>query len=85
VDLLVHRVPPGVDEAAKIKAEFLSNIAKGKESSSFFSEAGYAAVIDINLNDITEPILAVPNDPITRLSFLISLVSTLMRCILGAA
>lgn len=39
MDLLVHRVPPGVDEAAKIKAEFLSNIAKGKEVSAFFSRS----------------------------------------------
>ena len=37
VDLLIYRVPPGVDEAAKVKAEYLSNIAKGKESSLFFS------------------------------------------------
>lgn len=37
VDLLIHRVPPGVDEAAKVKAEYLSNIAKNKERSVFFS------------------------------------------------
>lgn len=37
VDLLVHRVPPGVDEAAKFKADYLSNIAKSKEGSIFFS------------------------------------------------
>lgn len=37
VHLLVHRVPPGVDEAAKVKAEYLSNIAKSKDVSVFFS------------------------------------------------
>ncbi|MEW5249113.1 bifunctional aconitate hydratase 2/2-methylisocitrate dehydratase [Microbulbifer discodermiae] len=32
VELLTHRVPPGVDEAAYVKAGFLSAIAKGEES-----------------------------------------------------
>lgn len=30
VNLLVHRVPPGVDQAAYVKAAFLSAVAKGK-------------------------------------------------------
>jgi aconitate hydratase 2/2-methylisocitrate dehydratase len=30
VDLLIHRVPPGVDEAAYVKAGFLADIAKGQ-------------------------------------------------------
>ncbi len=29
LDLLTHRVPPGVDEAARVKAAFLADIAKG--------------------------------------------------------
>jgi aconitate hydratase 2/2-methylisocitrate dehydratase len=29
VDLLVHRVPPGVDQAAYVKAAFLADVAKG--------------------------------------------------------
>jgi aconitate hydratase 2/2-methylisocitrate dehydratase len=29
VDLLTHRVPPGVDEAAYVKASFLADVAKG--------------------------------------------------------
>ena len=29
IDLLTHRVPPGVDAAAKVKAEFLADVAKG--------------------------------------------------------
>ena len=33
VELLTHRVPPGVDEAAYVKAGFLSAIAKGEASS----------------------------------------------------
>ncbi|CUX97279.1 bifunctional aconitate hydratase 2/2-methylisocitrate dehydratase [Candidatus Hoaglandella endobia] len=33
LELLTHRVPPGVDEAAYIKASFLASIAKGKKQS----------------------------------------------------
>ncbi len=32
LDLLTHRVPPGVDEAAYVKASFLTSIAKGDET-----------------------------------------------------
>ena len=32
VDLITHRVPAGVDDAAKVKAAFLSKVAKGEES-----------------------------------------------------
>ena len=31
VDLLIHRVPAGVDDAARVKAAFLANVAKGTE------------------------------------------------------
>jgi len=37
VDLITHRVPAGVDEAAKVKAEFLDEIAKGTEKSPLIS------------------------------------------------
>ena len=33
VDLLANRVPPGVDEAAYVKAGFLAAVAKGETSS----------------------------------------------------
>ena len=39
VDLLTHRVPPGVDDAAKVKAGFLASVAKGKESCPLVSRA----------------------------------------------
>ena len=32
VDLLTHRVPAGVDDAAKVKAEFLAAVAQGERS-----------------------------------------------------
>ena len=37
LDLLSTRVPPGVDEAAYVKAGFLSAIAKGEETNSLIS------------------------------------------------
>lgn len=33
LDLLTHRVPPGVDEAAYVKAGFLAAVAKGETTS----------------------------------------------------
>ncbi len=33
VELITNRVPAGVDEAAKVKAEFLDTIAKGTDKS----------------------------------------------------
>jgi aconitate hydratase 2/2-methylisocitrate dehydratase len=39
VDLITHRVPAGVDDAAKVKAEFLAKVAKGEESSPLISRA----------------------------------------------
>ncbi|MCF2858810.1 bifunctional aconitate hydratase 2/2-methylisocitrate dehydratase [Pseudoalteromonas sp. SMS1] len=42
VDLLVNRVPPGVDDAAYVKASFLAAVAKGKDTSPLISKT-YAA------------------------------------------
>jgi aconitate hydratase 2/2-methylisocitrate dehydratase len=39
VDLLVNRVPAGVDAAARVKAEFLARVAKGEEKVSLVSRA----------------------------------------------
>ena len=39
VALLVHRVPPGVDDAAYVKASWLSALAKGDEQSPYISRS----------------------------------------------
>jgi len=39
VALLVHRVPPGVDDAAFVKADWLSALAKGEEESPYISRS----------------------------------------------
>jgi aconitate hydratase 2/2-methylisocitrate dehydratase len=38
VDLITNRVPAGVDDAAKVKAEFLARVAKGEEACSLISK-----------------------------------------------
>ena len=37
VELITYRVPAGVDDAAKVKAEFLARVAKGAESCALIS------------------------------------------------
>jgi len=37
LELITHRVPAGVDEAAMVKAEFLAAVAKGAEKSPLIS------------------------------------------------
>ena len=39
LDLLTHRVPPGVDDAAKVKASFLSAVAHGDVPVALISKA----------------------------------------------
>ena len=39
LDLLTHRVPPGVDDAAKVKASFLAAVAHGEVKVSLISKA----------------------------------------------
>lgn len=39
VDLITNRVPPGVDDAAKVKAAFLANVANGTGQSPLISRA----------------------------------------------
>ncbi len=39
LDLITHRVPPGVDDAAKVKAAFLAAVAQGKDSCALISRA----------------------------------------------
>jgi aconitate hydratase 2/2-methylisocitrate dehydratase len=45
LDLLVNRVPPGVDQAAYVKAAFLADITKGKASSPLISKEKAAELL----------------------------------------
>ena len=65
VDLITHRVPPGVDEAAYVKAGFLSALAQGEATSPLIDkkravellgtmQGGYNIVTLVNLLDDAE-------------------------------
>jgi len=65
LDLLTHRVPPGVDEAAYVKAGFLNSVAKGDQACKAISQknatfllgtmlGGYSITSLIELLDIDE-------------------------------
>ena len=65
LDLLTHRVPPGVDEAAYVKAGFLNSVAKGDQACRAISQkhatfllgtmlGGYSITSLIELLDIDE-------------------------------
>ena len=45
LDLIANRVPPGVDEAAYVKASFLSAIVNGEASSPLIDRAGAVALL----------------------------------------
>ena len=45
LDLLIHRVPAGVDDAARIKAAYLSAVAKGTETSPLVSREKAAELL----------------------------------------
>ncbi len=45
VELLTERVPPGVDDASKVKAEFLADVANGRASSPLVSAARAAELL----------------------------------------
>ena len=45
MDLLTHRVPPGVDDAAKVKASFLAAVAHGDLSVGLVSTAKATEVL----------------------------------------
>ncbi len=64
LDLLIHRVPPGVDQSAYVKAGFLTDVAKGETSCDLISQVratellgtmmgGYNVQSLIELLDIT--------------------------------
>jgi aconitate hydratase 2/2-methylisocitrate dehydratase len=71
LDLLTNRVPPGVDEAAYVKAGFLASVAKGDQQCNAIDQkqatfllgtmiGGYniAPMVDLLDNDILAPIAA---------------------------
>src|SRR6056297_3252043 len=54
-DLLIHRVPPGVDEAAKIKANFLGAVAAGEKASPVIDACRAAGLLGTMLGGYNIP------------------------------
>ncbi|NVJ91978.1 MAG: aconitate hydratase B, partial [Methylocystaceae bacterium] len=63
VDLLVHRVPAGVDDAARIKAGFLAQVAKGEVSCSLVSKIKATELLGTMLGGFNiEPMIELIDD-----------------------
>lgn len=64
LDLLASRVPPGVDDAAYVKAAFLSAIAKGEASCSLIDKTSATQLLGTMLGGYNiEPLIALLDDP----------------------
>ncbi|HJV85260.1 MAG TPA: bifunctional aconitate hydratase 2/2-methylisocitrate dehydratase [Noviherbaspirillum sp.] len=63
VDLLTHRVPAGVDDAAKIKAAFLEKVAKGTETCALISRTTATQLLGTMLGGFNiKPMIDLLND-----------------------
>jgi len=64
LDLLVHRVPAGVDDAARVKAEFLARIAWGQAVSPIVSREKATELLGTMLGGFNvAPLMALLDDP----------------------
>jgi aconitate hydratase 2 / 2-methylisocitrate dehydratase len=70
LDLLIHRVPPGVDPAAQVKAAFLANITTGKETSPVINPAKAVELLGTMLGGYNvEPLIdCLDNDALAPLA-----------------
>ncbi len=63
VDLITHRVPAGVDDAAKIKAAFLEKVAKGTETCALISRTTATQLLGTMLGGFNiKPMIDLLND-----------------------
>ena len=63
LDLLENRIPPGVDEAAEVKAAFLAAIARGEKQSPIVSKAHAVELLGTMLGGFNvEPLIALLSD-----------------------
>ena len=63
LDLLTCRVPAGVDDAARVKAEFLANVARGEQSCALVSRARATELLGTMLGGFNiEPLIALLSD-----------------------
>jgi aconitate hydratase 2/2-methylisocitrate dehydratase len=64
LDLLTHRVPPGVDDAAKVKASFLAAVAHGDERVALISNAKATELLGTMVGGYNvHPLIELLDDP----------------------
>ena len=65
LELLEQRVPPGVDDAAKVKAEFLASVAKGEEKNPLLSRERATELLGTMLGGYNvQPLIDLLDDPL---------------------
>ena len=65
VELLTHRVPAGVDDAAKVKCAFLASVAKGTETSPLISRELATQLLGTMLGGFNiKPMIDLLDDPV---------------------
>ena len=79
VDLITHRVPAGVDEAAKIKADFLASVGAGNTPCSLISREKATELLGTMVGGYNvKPLIDSLDDPVTGAAATKALKSTLL-------
>lgn len=79
MDLLVHRVPPGVDQAAYVKAAFLASVAKGETACKLISRVTAVELLGTMLGGYNiQPLIACLDDDVTAAAAVTALSHTLL-------
>jgi len=79
VEMITYRVPAGVDDAAKIKAEFLAKITTGQEKSSLLSPIKATELLGTMLGGYNiKPLIDLLNEPSCALTAAAALKKTLL-------
>ncbi len=79
MDLLVHRVPPGVDQAAYVKAAFLSSVASGEIACELISREYATELLGTMLGGYNiQPLIACLDDEVTAPAAVKALSRTLL-------
>jgi aconitate hydratase 2/2-methylisocitrate dehydratase len=79
VDLITQRVPAGVDDAAKVKAEFLAKVAKGEESCALISREKATELLGTMVGGYNvKPLIDVLDDAVVGATAAKALKSTLL-------
>ena len=79
VDLITHRVPAGVDDAAKVKAEFLARVAKGDDKCALISREKATELLGTMVGGYNvKPLIDVLDDAVVGATAAKALKSTLL-------